>query len=170
MLWCCWLGGRKGIRPLKKLSGGVLAWFSVWSEVQTCIRSTWCHCHSLSLASVKSRLVTFLVPAHLGSPWKGPLNRCVCVCVTLQKCTSFEEQYTVLALWNEYATLNRKYQNLQFLMVAVVGVFKLVTVMQWMGVEALFKCSRFLHSSKAHLLQQHLSHNFSANNRNNRVL
>ena len=26
---------------------------------------------------------TFLVPAHLGSPGKGPLNGCVCVCVTL---------------------------------------------------------------------------------------
>jgi len=25
---------------------------------------------------------TFLVPAHLGSPGKGPLNGCVCVCVT----------------------------------------------------------------------------------------
>ena len=24
---------------------------------------------------------TFLVPAHLGSPDKGPLNGCVCVCV-----------------------------------------------------------------------------------------
>ena len=23
---------------------------------------------------------TFLVPAHLGSPGKGPLNRCVCAC------------------------------------------------------------------------------------------
>jgi len=23
---------------------------------------------------------TFLVPAHLDSPGKGPLNRCVCVC------------------------------------------------------------------------------------------
>jgi len=22
VLWCCWLGGRKGIRPVKKLSGG----------------------------------------------------------------------------------------------------------------------------------------------------
>ena len=26
---------------------------------------------------------TFLVPAHLGSPGKGPLNGCVCVCVYL---------------------------------------------------------------------------------------
>ena len=41
----------------KKLSGGVLAWLSVWSEVQTCIWPSWCHCHSLFLASVKSRLV-----------------------------------------------------------------------------------------------------------------
>ena len=24
----CWLGGRKGIRPVKKLSGGMLAWLS----------------------------------------------------------------------------------------------------------------------------------------------
>jgi len=57
LLWCCWLSGRKGIRPEKKLSGGVLMWLSVWSEVQTCIGPSWCHCHSLSLASVKSRLV-----------------------------------------------------------------------------------------------------------------
>ena len=56
VLWRCWLGGRKGIRPVKQ-SGGVLAWLSVRSEVQTCIWPSWCHCHSLSLAPVKSRLV-----------------------------------------------------------------------------------------------------------------
>ena len=32
-----WASGRKGIRPVKKLSGEVLAWLSVWSKVQTCI-------------------------------------------------------------------------------------------------------------------------------------
>jgi len=32
------LGGRQEGHPAcKKLSGGVLAWLSVWSEVQTCI-------------------------------------------------------------------------------------------------------------------------------------
>ena len=31
--------------------------FSVWSEVQTCIWPSWCQCYSLSLASVKFRLV-----------------------------------------------------------------------------------------------------------------
>ena len=57
VLWRWWPGGRKGIRPAKKMSGVVLAWLSVWSEVQTCIWLSWCHCHSLSLASVKSRCV-----------------------------------------------------------------------------------------------------------------
>jgi len=32
-----WAAARKGIRPVKKLSGEVLAWLFVWSEVQTCI-------------------------------------------------------------------------------------------------------------------------------------
>jgi len=27
----------EGIRPVKKLSGGVLAWLSVWIEMQSCI-------------------------------------------------------------------------------------------------------------------------------------
>jgi len=63
VLWGCWLGDRKSIRTVKKLSGGVLAWLPVWSEVQTCIWLRWCHCHSLYLASVKSRLVfTFVLP------------------------------------------------------------------------------------------------------------
>jgi len=82
LLWHCWLGGRKGIRPVKKLSGGLLAWLSVWSEVQTCKWPNWCHCHSLSLASVTSRLVLpFWYRLTRVVPEKGPLNRCVCVCV-----------------------------------------------------------------------------------------
>ena len=59
-------------------SGGVLAWLSVSSEVQTCIRPSWCHCHSLSLASVKSRLVLpFWYRLTRVVPEKGPLNECV---------------------------------------------------------------------------------------------
>jgi len=30
----CWLGGRRGIQPVKNLSGGMLAWLSVWGEMQ----------------------------------------------------------------------------------------------------------------------------------------
>jgi len=61
----------------------MLAWLSVWSEVQTCIRPSWCHCHSLSLASVKSRLVLpfwhWLIRVVSD---KGPLNGCVCAYVS----------------------------------------------------------------------------------------
>ena len=82
VLWCCWLGGRKGIRPVKKLSGGVLVWLSVWSEVQTCIWPNWCHCHSLSLASVKSRLVSPIwYRLTRVVPDTRPLNRCKTLCV-----------------------------------------------------------------------------------------
>ena len=79
VLWHCWLGGRKGIRPVKNC-GGVLAWLSVWREVQTCIWPSWCHCHSLSLASVKSRLVLpFWYQLTQVVLDKGPLNGCVWV-------------------------------------------------------------------------------------------
>ena len=87
VLWCCWLGDRKGIRPVKNLSGGVLAWLSVWSEMQTCIWPSWCHSHSLSLASVKSRLVLpFWYQLTWVVPEKGPLNGCVLTFV--EKCIS----------------------------------------------------------------------------------
>ena len=80
------VGRQEGHLACKKLSAGVLAWLSVWSKVQP----SWCHCHSLSLASVKSRLVspvwyrlTRVVPE------KGPLNVCVCVCHSKGHVTTF---------------------------------------------------------------------------------
>ena len=58
-------------------SGEVLAWLSVWSEVQTCIWPSWCHCHSLSLASVKSTLaLPFWYRLTRVIPDKEPLNGC----------------------------------------------------------------------------------------------
>ena len=74
------VGWQEGHPACKKLSGGVLAWLSVWSEVQTCIWPSLCHCHSLSLASVRSRLVLpfwyWLTRVVLD---KGPLSGYVCV-------------------------------------------------------------------------------------------
>ena len=74
------VGRQEGHPACKKLSGEVLTWLSVWSEVQTCIWPSWCHCHSLSLASVKSRLVLpfWYRPTRVVME-KGPLNVCVCV-------------------------------------------------------------------------------------------
>ena len=76
MLWCCWLACRKGIRPVKT------EWWSVGLViclgVQTCMWPSWCHCHSLSLASVKSRLVLpFWYRLTQVVLDKGPLNGCV---------------------------------------------------------------------------------------------
>ena len=74
------VGQQEGHPACKKLSGRVLEWLSVWSEVQTCLWPSWCHCHSLSLASVKSRLVLpFWYRLTWVVPEKGPLNGCVCV-------------------------------------------------------------------------------------------
>ena len=73
------VGWQEGHPACKKLSGWVLAWLSVWSEVHTCIWPSWCHCHSLSLASVKFRLVLpFWYRSTRVVPDKWPLNVCVC--------------------------------------------------------------------------------------------
>ena len=81
VLWRCWLGGRKGIRPVKNWV--VRCWHACLSGAM--FRPSWCHCHLLSFVSVKSRLVLpfWYRPTRvvLG---KGPLNGCVCVCVCLQ--------------------------------------------------------------------------------------
>jgi len=72
--WHCWLGGRKGIQPVKNWVAGCL---SVWGNVQICIWPSWCHCHSLSLASVKFRLVLpFWYRLTRVIPDEGPLNGC----------------------------------------------------------------------------------------------
>jgi len=73
-----WLGGRKGIRPVKNLSDGMLVWLSFWSEVHLA------HLMLLPLSVYcfsKSRLV--LVSAHPGNPEQNPQgckNGCACVC------------------------------------------------------------------------------------------
>jgi len=74
VLWCCRLGGRKGIRPVKT---------ECWSAgvVQICIWPSWCHCHPQSLAPVKYRLVLPSGAGSLGqSRTKGHYNRCCCRC------------------------------------------------------------------------------------------
>jgi len=92
------VGLQEGCPACKNLSGGVLAWLSIWSEMQTCIWSSWCHCHSLSVASVKSRLLLpfwyRLTEVVLD---KGPLNGCVCVYIAfiMRNCTNLLFNYLV---------------------------------------------------------------------------
>ena len=90
------VGRQEGHPVCKKLSGGVMAWLSVWSKVQTCIWPSWCHCHSLSLAPVKSRLVLpFWYRLTWVVPEKEPLNGCVCVCMFAHNVPA----YTVTRKW-----------------------------------------------------------------------
>ena len=78
-----WAAGRAS--ACKKLSGGVLA----AAGVVVCLglsaelhMASGCHCHSLSLASVESRLVlSFWYRLTWVVPEKGPLNVCVCLCL-----------------------------------------------------------------------------------------
>ena len=81
---------QEGHPACKKLSGGVLAWLSVWTEVQTCTWPSGYPCHSVSLASVKSRLVLpfWCLPTDRVVPDKGPLNGCVSDTDTVGGCYS----------------------------------------------------------------------------------
>ena len=103
VLWCCWLGSWKGIRPVKNLSGWVLAWLSVWSEVQTWYRptdATATHCLLLQMVLLFGYRLTRVVPD------KGLLNGCMYVCMYV--CMLFVQFfkvfvrihfYNILLLW-----------------------------------------------------------------------
>jgi len=73
------VGWQEGHLACKKLSGGVL--LQRGADLHTA------QLMPLPLTvSCFSKIqigFTFLVSAHLGSPRKGPLNRCVCVCVLM---------------------------------------------------------------------------------------
>ena len=63
------VGRQEGHPACKKLSGGVLAWLSVWSEMQTLHTAQLMPLQSMSLDSVKSRLVLpFWYRLTRGSP------------------------------------------------------------------------------------------------------
>ena len=77
---------QEGYPAYKKLSGGVLAWLSgARCRLAECIWPSCCHCHSLSLASIKFRLV---LPFWYWLTWvfpeKGLLNGCAYVRTCVQ--------------------------------------------------------------------------------------
>jgi len=62
------VGRQEGHLACKKLSGEVLAWLSVWSEVQTCIIMFQLMPLPLTVSCFSKIQIgfAFLVPAHLG--------------------------------------------------------------------------------------------------------
>jgi len=86
VLWRCWLGGRKGIRPVKT------EW---WGTGMVICLERYADLHMVQLmplpltVSCFSKIqigFTFLVPAHPGSPGKRAVNWCV----LLQMCVDAE--------------------------------------------------------------------------------
>ena len=80
---------RNGIRPVKKLSGGVLAWLSVCLERGADLHVAQLMPLPLTVSCFCKIQIgfTFLVPAHPGSPGKRTVKWvCVCVCVCLCVC------------------------------------------------------------------------------------
>ena len=84
VLWCCWLGGRKGIWPVKTewWGAGVVVCLEWGADLHMA------HLMPLPLTvSCFSKTpigFTFLVPAYPGSPGKRAVKRvCVCVCVAV---------------------------------------------------------------------------------------
>jgi len=82
LLWCCWLGGKKSMQPVKTEWWGDGMVVCLEHGTDLYIWPSWCHCHSLSLASVKCRLVLpFWYRLTMVVPEKGPLNVCMYVCM-----------------------------------------------------------------------------------------
>ena len=81
VLWRCWLGGRKGIQPVKNwaLSAGVVISLERGADLHMAqllpLPLTVCYFSKIQIG------FTFLVLAHLGSPGKRVIKR-VCVCVS----------------------------------------------------------------------------------------
>ena len=78
VLWRCWLSSRKGIRPVKNLVVG--CWHGYLSGARC--RLAYGPVDATVSCFGKIQIgFAFLVLAYLGSPGKGLLNGCVCVCL-----------------------------------------------------------------------------------------
>jgi len=102
VLWRCWLGGRKGIRPV---NNWVLGWLG--AGVVVCLdRGADLHMTQLMplplTVSCFSKIqigFTFLVSAHPGSPGKRAVKRvCVCACVRACVCVCVCMQHLIYFL------------------------------------------------------------------------
>jgi len=69
------VGRQEGHPACKKVSSGVLAWLSVWSEVLTHMAQLMPLPLTVSCSSKIQTGFTFLVPAHPGSPGQGAVKR-----------------------------------------------------------------------------------------------
>ena len=83
VLWHCWLGGRKGIRPVKN---GRMDWGGHWLVRTEWRPAGWSVCLPLLIfpCTIKSR--RFLAPADLGGPGKRAVKWLCVWCCGLNAC------------------------------------------------------------------------------------
>jgi len=96
------VGSQEEHPAYKKLSGEVLAWLSVWSEMQMiCIWSSWSHWHPITSCFIKIQIsLTFLVPAYPGCPGKEAFKRVsACLSSPLLRSKVTECSLTSLVYW-----------------------------------------------------------------------
>ena len=83
VLWRCWLGGRKGIRPVKNMewwgAGVVICLERGASDLH--IWFSWCHCHPIisCFSKIHNGLSFWYRPTQVGLGKKAVKRLCVCV-------------------------------------------------------------------------------------------
>ena len=80
------------------LRGGVLTWLSGWSKVHTCIWPSWCHCHSLSLAST-NRVKALKARVAAASSHKFPMYSRRLTLLLYMQCQQLQTGGEVCSLW-----------------------------------------------------------------------
>jgi len=99
VLWRCWLGGKMGIRSAKTEWWGAGVVICLERGANLHIRPSWCYCHSLSLASVKSRLVLpFWYRLNPGGPGKRAV-KWLYVCVLFMTVGVFSDVLSETRDW-----------------------------------------------------------------------
>ena len=107
VLWCCRLGGRKGIWPVKT------EWWGV--GVIICLEQG-ADLHMAQLMPLPLTVscfnkiqigFTFLVRAHPGSPGRGPLNGCLFVCFEVNRtiCKQSAPCFTHISVWTPHHSI-----------------------------------------------------------------
>ena len=99
-----WYEGHPACKKTEWWGAGVVICLERYADLHM---PSWCHCHSLSLASVKSRLVLpfWYRPTRIVLD-KGPLNGCVCVCMcdlnhsTSHPAEEAEEKSSLKGAWS----------------------------------------------------------------------
>ena len=99
VLWCCWLGGRKGIWPVKHwvVGAGMVICLERGTDLHRA--QTMPVPFTVSCYSKIQIGFTFLVPARLGSRGKRAVKR---VCVTLYTKQQWNQKYMQLPAWRPF--------------------------------------------------------------------